>query len=66
MAVAVTFAFTVPCLSTKQMQREKFGEAHTWVLESFIGAARKGEFGRRASAGIWETDRSSTGAQVLE
>lgn len=42
MAAAVTFAFTVPCLSTEQMQREKFGEAHTWVLRVFNQSKEEG------------------------
>lgn len=52
MATAVTFAFTVPCLSTEQMQQEKLGGAHTCALESLIRAERKGEFCMRANAGI--------------
>lgn len=43
MAAAVTFAFTVPCLSTEQMQWEKFGEAHTWLLRVFNQSREEGD-----------------------
>lgn len=66
MAAVVTFAFTVPCLPTEQMQQEEFGKAWTCVLESLVRGERKGEFCMRANAGIWENDRLPTGAQVPE
>lgn len=52
MAAVVTFAFTVPCLPTEQMQQEEFGKAWTCVLESLVRGERKGEFCMRANAGI--------------
>lgn len=43
MAAAMTFAFTVPCLPTEHMQREKFGEAYyTCVLESLVRGRKEG------------------------
>lgn len=51
MAAAVTFAFTVPCLPTEQMQQEKFGEAHT-CLRVFIQRRGEGGFCVRANAAI--------------
>lgn len=66
MAVAVTFVFTVPRLPTEQMQQEKFDEAPTCVTESLVRRERKGKFCMRANAGVWENDRPSTGAPVLE
>lgn len=52
MAAAVTFAFTVPCLPTEQMQQEKFGAAPTCVPESSVRGERKGGFCRRANASL--------------
>lgn len=65
MAAAVTFAFTVPCLPTEQMQQEKFGAAPTCVPESSVSENSTG-FCRRANASLWENDRLSPGAPVLE
>lgn len=66
MAAAVTFAFTMPCLPTEQMQQEKFGEAHTCVWKSLLRGEKKGKICGGANAGIWENDRLSIGAQVPE